>query len=620
MRDNVIKRDKPQNFFKSFFRIISYFKGWKALVLVIVILLTIFSSIASIVGTYLLKDVITIIQGIVNKTKEWEDLYSILILMISLYLGGVLSTLIYNQLMIRTSQKVIANIREDLIKHTLAMPLKEFDNQTHGEIMTYFTNDIDTLNVALNDSFANIVFSISNIVGTLIGMFLINVYLSLVVVFFLILMTVFIFVNAHQCQKYFKAQQKELSNMNGFVEENINGIKVEKAFNHQKEDFAKFQKNNENLQKVATKAFFHTQLNVPVIVSLSYFNFAISCVLGVIFSFNGWLLGGVPALTSYLIYVRQAAQPFNFFTQHINSILTAVAGAERIFNFLDKKEEIDEGNVTLVKLNDSVENYKNRYAWKIPTKDGKFNMVPLRGDIRFNDVVFGYNKDKIVLNGITFWAHPGEKIAFVGSTGAGKTTIISLISRFYEINDGEIIYDGINIKNIKKESLRRSISMVTQDTHLFSGTIMDNIRYVRRHSTDEEVYKAAKLVSADSFIKRLPQGYLTQLYDDGHNLSEGQRQLLALARAAISQPPVLILDEATSNIDTHTEVLVQKSMDLLMKDRTVLVIAHRLSTVRNSEAILCLEYGKIIERGNHEELIKKKGYYYSLYKGKTELS
>lgn len=615
MKQLVIKRARPQNFFKTFFRLLSYYKGVKGFILVLVVLLTIFSSIASIFGTFKLQDVISVILNLKDGTATSIDLMNNIILMASLYLGGVISTLVYNQLMIRTSQKVISEIRKDLINHTLKLPLSEFDKHTHGEFMTYFTNDIDTLNTALNDSFANFVFSLANIVGTLTGLFLLNVYLTLIVIFFLILMMSFVLYNSHKCRGYFKEQQKELSNMNGFIEENINGSKVEKAFNHQNENYEEFNKRNKALQKIATKSFFHTQLNVPVIVSLSYFNFAISCVLGVIFSVNGWLIGGVPALTSYMVYVRQSAQPFNFITQHINAILTALAGAERIFNYLDLDEEIDEGKVTLIRLNDNP-NSKDHFGWLIPSTN---EIKVLKGDIRFNNVAFGYNDKKIVLNNISLYANPGEKIAFVGSTGAGKTTIISLISRFYEINSGEITYDGINIKDIKKESLRRSISMVTQETHLFTGTIKENISYVRRHSTMEEIINASKIANADSFIKRLPLGYDTPLYDDGHNLSEGQRQLLALARAALSRPPVLILDEATSNIDTHTEKLVQKSMNALMEDRTVLVIAHRLSTVRNSDAILCLEHGKIIERGTHEELLALKGYYYNLYKGKTEL-
>ena len=612
-------RNRPQNFLKTFIRVLSYFKGVKGFLLFVVILLTIFSSVVSIICTFFLQDVIHTIEGLVNGTNTWNDLFSIVGLIGGLYVLGVISTILYPQIMIRLSQKIIGNIRKELEKHMLYMPLSEFDKHQHGEIMSYFTNDIDTLNMALNDSFANIFHCIANIIGTLIGMFLINVYLSLIVVFFLSLMVLFIVVNSKLCQKYFKKQKEELSKMNGLIEEKNKGKNFQKEFNHQEEDFINFEKQNISLQKASTSSFFHTQLNIPVIVSLSYFNFAVSCVVGIVFAYNGLLIGGVAALTSYLVYVRQSGQPFNMFTQHMNSILTAVAGAERIFTYLDQEEEIDEGKVRLVKINNENSNFKDHYVWEVPLENGLTKQIPLRGSIEFKNVVFGYNDEKIVLNNISFWAEPGQKIAFVGSTGAGKTTIISLISRFYEINSGEITYDGINIKDIKKESLRRSISMVTQDTHLFTGTIKENIKYVRRHSTDEEIIEAAKIANADSFIKLLPNGYDTELTDDGHNLSEGQRQLLALARAAISQPPVLILDEATSNIDTHTEKLVQKSMDKLMEGRTVLVIAHRLSTVRNSEAILCLEKGKIIERGSHDNLLLEKGYYYRLYHGINEL-
>ncbi len=612
-------RNRPRNALKAFLRILSYFKGIKILLLIIVILLTIFSSIASIIGTFYLKDVISIIEGLVNGNNNWQELINIILIMATLYTLGALSTLSYNQIMIRTSQKIIGELRKQLEEHMLKMPLSDFDKKQHGEIMTYFTNDMDTLNNALNDSFVHIVHSLANIIGTLIGMFLINIYLSLIVCAFLFAMVLYIVINSKLSRRYFKDQQAELSKMNGLIEETINGLKVEKAFNHQQQDFDKFDEQNKKLKHAATEAFFHTQMNVPVIISLSYFNFAVSCVVGIIFTFNGLLVGGVGALTSYLIYVRQAGQPFNMFTAHINSILTAFAGAERIFDYLDQEEEIDNGKVKLVKVSNEGKDFKDHYDWEYVNEKGELIKKPLRGGIVFKDVVFGYNEKKIVLNNVSFYANPGQKVAFVGSTGAGKTTIISLISRFYEIQSGEITYDGINIKDIKKESLRRSISLVTQETHLFTGSIKENIKYVRKHSTDEEMYEAASIANADGFIRLLPNQYDTDLIDDGHNLSEGQRQLLSLSRAAISKPPVLILDEATSNIDTHTEKLIQKSIDTLMDKRTVLVIAHRLSTVRNSEAIICLEHGKIIERGTHEQLLDKKGYYYKLYNGIFEL-
>ncbi len=618
MKSNVESYKKPKNFLKTMKRLLHYYKGWKLVILIVVIFLTIFSSISSIIGTFMLKDVINIILGIKKGTSTWNELSLNLLFMGSLYFLGAMSTMIYNQLMIRTSQKVISQLRKDLITHTLHLPVEEFNKHTRGEFMTFYTNDIDTLNNALNDAFSNFVFSLSNIIGTLIGIFLINVYLSLVVVFFLLLMIIFIIFNSKKCQKYYKNVQTSLSKMNSFIEENIKGTKVEKAFNHQEINYSKFDKINKDVQSTSTEAFYRTQMNVPVIVALSYFNFSVSCVLGVIFAYKGLLVGGVAALTSYLVYVRQSARPFNFITQHVNSILSALAGSERIFNFLDIPEEIDKGNITLVKINSDKD---FSYAWKIPNLNNKeYDLIPLKGEIKFINVSFGYLENQNILKNINFTAEPGQKIAFVGSTGAGKTTIISLISRLYEINKGSILYDGIDIKDIKKESLRRSISLVTQDTHLFTGTIKDNISYSRRHSTFEEIQHAAIIANADSFISRLPFGYDTMLYEDGHNLSEGQRQLLALARAALSKPPLLILDEATSNIDTHTEKLVQESMDRLMLNRTVLVIAHRLSTVRNSNEILCLESGNIIERGSHDKLLSLNGYYAKLYKGISELN
>lgn len=616
MKNFNLTRAKPKDLKSTFFRLMSYFKGAKLFLLILVVCLTIFSSIASIFGTFMLKTVISDILNLKSDPSYKYHLIKSISIVASLYIAGVLSTITYNRIMVVLSQKVIYQIRSELINHTLKLPISEFDKYHHGEIMSYFTNDIDTLNNTLNDSFANIIFSFANIVGTLIGIFVLNVYLSLIVVFFLSLMVFFIIYNSHLSRKYFKNQQVELSNMNAFIEENIKGIKISKSFNHKDEDMVKFDINNKNLKETATKSFFRTQLNVPVIVALSYFNFAISCIIGIIFTYKGYLVGGVAALTSFLVYVRQSAAPFNHFTGHVNSILTSMAGAERIFEFLDKKEEIDEGNITLIK----VDNEKSKYAWSIPLENGQNRIIPLEGNIEFKNLTFGYNENKTILKNISFIAESGKKVSFVGSTGAGKTTIISLITRFYEINDGEILYDSLNIKNIKKESLRRAISLVTQDTHLFSETIEENIKYVRRHSTKEEILEASSISNADHFISRLPNGYETLLYDDGKNLSEGQRQLLSLTRAALSKPPLLILDEATSNIDTHTEKLIQVSLEKLMENRTVLIIAHRLSTIRNSDLILVLSDGKIIEQGNHEELLNLKGFYYSLYKGKEELS
>ncbi len=604
---------------KTYARLLKYYKK-NAPLLVLVFILVIFSSFANIYGTFMLKDVINAITAASENAQNpllYSDFIDKILNLIYLYSAAVLAIIIYTQTVIRISQRVIYNIRSELINHVEKMSVSYFDKHKRGEIMTYFTNDVSTLYDALNISFANIIFSFSNIIGTIICMFLINAYLSLIVCVFILAETIFILVNSHFTQKYYRETQNELGHINAIAEEDINGIKTIKAFNHKDDSFIKFEEANEKLRIAATKSIYHTAINTPVISSLAYFNFAISCLVGCFMLVNGEIRFG--ELSSYLVYVRQSSSPFNYFTQHINNLLTALSGSERIFNFLDTKIEEDNGSITFVKLSDQKE-FSKKYAWRIPLNDGAFKIKPLKGDIKFKDVTFSYNGQKIILHDISFYAKPGEKIAFVGSTGAGKTTIISLLSRFYNIEEGEILYDGINIKDIKLESLRHAINCVTQDTHLFSGTIKDNIRYSRMHSTDEEVIEAAKIANADSFISRLPEGYDTYLYDDGHNLSEGQRQLLALARAAISHPPVLILDEATSNIDTHTEKLVSEAMDKLMENRTVLVIAHRLSTVRNCAAILYLEHGEIKERGTHEDLLASKGLYYDLYNGKKELS
>ena len=476
--------------------------------------------------------------------------------------------------------------------------------------MSRFTNDVDTLTEALNNSFTLLIQSFIVVSGTIIMLVVLNLRLSLIVIAFLLLMFLFIQYNGKRSRKYFIEQQKYLGSINGFVEEMVAGAKVEKIFNHEEQDFAEFCEKNEALRQSATKAMSYSGMMVPTIVSLSYFNYAVSACVGGMFVLSG--LMDLGSLASYLVYVRQSAMPMNQFTQQINFLLAALSGAERIFEMMDEEPEPDEGDVTLTEAADGT------LAWKVP-ENGSFSLVPLKGDVRFYDVVFGYTPEKKILNGISLYAKPGQKIAFVGSTGAGKTTIINLINRFYEIQSGTITYDGLDIRRIKKDDLRRSLSMVIQDTHLFTGTIADNIRYGRLDASDEEVREAARVANADSFIRRLPDGYQTMLHSDGSNLSQGQRQLLAIARAAISRPPVLILDEATSSIDTRTERLIEKGMDQLMEGRTVFVIAHRLSTVRNSKAIMVLEKGEVIERGDHEELLSQKGRYYKLYTGQFEL-
>ena len=584
-----------------------------------VAVLVFISAGANIMGTYLIKPV-------VNKfitPGDMHGLFKAVAGMGIMYLCGAMATLFYNRLMVKTSQKVIQEIRKDLFNHTQKLPLKYFDAHTHGELMSRFTNDVDTVQEAMNNSFAMIIQSFMMLFGTITMMMVLSIRLSMIVVIFLIIMFIFIKYNGKHSKKYFNRQQEELGKINGFVQEMTAGQKVEKVFNHEEKDFEEFCRLNENFRKESTSALTYAGFMIPVIVSLSYLNYAVSACVGGIFTIKGIMDLG--SLSAYLVYVRQSAMPLNQFTQQINFLLSALSGAERIFDMMDEEPEIDEGNITLCNVRRNEDNSLSEceektgiFAWKVPEND-TYKYIELKGDVRFDNVVFGYTPEKTILNKISLYAKPGQKIAFVGSTGAGKTTIVNLINRFYEISSGTIYYDGIDIRRIKKDDLRHSLSMVIQDTHLFTGTIADNIRYGNLSATDEEVRQAAIIANADSFIKRLPDGYDTMLYSDGSNLSQGQRQLLAIARAAVSKPPVLILDEATSSIDTRTERLIEKGMDAIMEGRTVFVIAHRLSTVRNSKAIMALEKGEIIERGSHEELLEQKGRYYRLYTGQFEL-
>ena len=625
----IANYNRPKNTRRTLMQMLSYLGRHKWYMLMIALLVTVSAS-ASILGTYLLKPVINnyIIPG------DIPGLVKMLILMGILYLCGALSCYAYNQMMVHISQQVVSEIRSDLFVHTQRLPLTYFDAHTHGELMSRFTNDVDTISEALNSSFAMMIQSFITITGTLAMLLILSLKLSLIVMVFLALMILFIRFNGRRSKKYFVQQQKYLGSINGFVEEMVAGQKVEKVFNHEAQDYEEFCRRNEAFRAAATKALTYSGMTVPTIVSLSYINYALSACVGGLFALAG--LTDLGTLASYLVYVRQSAMPMNQFTQQINFLLAALSGAERIFDMMNEGLESDEGSVTLCNVavdgNGEMKEcagFTQDFAWKVPAgvtvftdadNSGQaFRLVPLKGDVRFNQVVFGYTPEKTILNGISLYAKPGQKIAFVGSTGAGKTTIINLVNRFYEINSGSITYDGIDIRDIKKDDLRRSLSMVIQDTHLFTGTIADNIRYGRLDATDRDVVNAAKVANAHSFIRRLPQGYDTVLHSDGSNLSQGQRQLLAIARAAISRPPVLILDEATSSIDTRTEKLIEKGMDALMDGRTVFVIAHRLSTVRNSKAIMVLEKGEIIERGNHDELLEQKGRYYQLYTGQFEL-
>ena len=516
--------------------------------------------------------------------------------------------------------RVEADIRRDLFEHVQTLPLQFFDSRRHGDIMSLFTNDIDTMADALNNSFAMVIQSFIQIVGTLTLLYILNWRLSLIVTVCYGIMFWYIKFSGKRSKGYYTKQQNSLGELNGYIEELITGQKVVKVFHHEEESFTEFCKKNEELRKAGTGAQGYAATMVPVVVSISYVNYAIVAVLGGLLALHG--KADIGSLASYLVFVRQAALPINQFTQQSNFLLSALAGAERVFDVMSLEPEIDEGKVELVNVKEEngalavCEETTGRWAWKRP--DG--TMTELKGDVRFENVDFGYTADRLILKNISLYAKPGQKIAFVGSTGAGKTTITNLINRFYDVQGGAVVYDGIDVKDIEKDALRHSLGIVLQDTHLFTGTVAENIRFGKLDATQEEIERAAKIANADSFIRRLPNGYDTMLTSDGANLSQGQRQLLAIARAAVADPPVLILDEATSSVDTRTEALIEKGMDQLMEGRTVFVIAHRLSTVRNANAIMVLEQGNIVERGDHDALLAQKGKYYQLYHGMFELS
>lgn len=619
---------KPKNTGVTIKRIFSYMAEYK-LGLVIVAIGILLSSSVQIVGTAYLKQVIdNYLEPLMheyNAALMGKFIQSIIIIL-CIFLSGAFSTFIYTRIMLNVATKTLYKIRTDMFSKMQSLQIKYFDTHTHGELMSHYTNDADAIREMLSNSVANFFASAITVIGVFVMMLIYSWQLTILVIVMLVVMFNVVQKIGGKSGNFFKKQQMELGKVNGYIEEMIEGQKVVKVFCHEKAAKEEFNALNTSLCEAATNANTFANILMPIMGNLSHVLYAITAMVGgVLTIYNIITLGTVVA---FLQFTRSFSQPITQISQQLNSVLTALAGAERIFNLIDEKPEVDDGYVTLVNANidengniTESEERTGFWAWKHPHKaDGAITYVKVEGKVEFDNVVFGYEENKTVLNGISLYANPGQKIAFVGSTGAGKTTITNLINRFYDVPDGKIRYDGININKIKKDDLRKSLSMVLQDTHLFTGTVMENICYGKLDATEEEVINAAKLANAHSFIKHLPDGYQTMLTSDGANLSQGQRQLLAIARAAVANPPVLILDEATSSIDTRTEALIEKGMDSLMKGRTVFVIAHRLSTVRNSHAIMVLENGEIIERGNHDNLIAQHGKYYQLYTGMFELS
>ena len=617
---------KPKNPGQTLKRIFSYMKEYK-LQIVFVIIGILISSGANVAATYFLKPVINkyIVPFIGQQNPDMSDFASTIIIMAVVMLLGVIASYVYNRLMVNIATGTLYKIRVDMFTHMQKLPIRYFDTHTHGDLMSRYSNDTDTLREMLGQGVPQLISSLITVVGVFIAMVIMSPLLTLVVIAILAIMLLVIKFIGGRSANYFIRQQQAVGAVNGYIEEMIEGQKVVKVFCHEEKVIKDFDKLNEDLCHASTNANAYANMLMPIMNNLAYIEYALVASVGAVMTINGMLDVGTTA--SFIQYTRSFSMPITQISQQLNSILSALAGAERIFAMIDEEPEVDDGYVELVNAEiDSngkiteTKKYTGKWAWKHPHHDGTLTYTQLKGDVVFEDVTFGYNPDKTVLKGVSLYANAGQKIAFVGSTGAGKTTITNLINRFYDVPDGKIRYDGININKIRKADLRRSLSMVLQDTHLFTGTVKDNIRYGKLDATDEEIIEASKLANADTFIRHLPDGYDTMITADGGNLSQGQRQLIAIARAAVANPPVLILDEATSSIDTRTESLIEKGMDKLMQGRTVFVIAHRLSTVRNSNAIMVLENGQIIERGNHDSLIEKKGKYYQLYTGMFELS
>ena len=613
------KMQKPKDTKKTIGRVFRYLSEYKFLLILVAVCIVV-SALANVAGTYFLKPIINdiLVPLIGRENPDLSGFITMLIIMGCIYIVGTISSYTYSRIMVHITSSTLKRIRTDMFNHMQNLPIRYFDTHTHGEIMSLYTNDTDTLREMLTHSIPQMFNSLLTVTSIFIMMLTLSPILVAVVVLILVVMFITVGKIGAKSGKNFMRQQQTMSKVNGYIEEMIEGQKVVKVFCREgvvKEEFAEL---NNELCDAADKAHTFANILMPIVGNLGYVLYAVTAITGGLLTVGtGFDLG---SLAVFLQYTRNFANPITQISQQFNAVLMALAGAERIFNFLDEPIEEDEGDVTLVyarRTANGLEESDRRtgvWAWKIETENGA-EYIEVKGDVRFHDVTFGYVENKTVLHNVSLYAKPGQKIAFVGSTGAGKTTITNLVNRFYDIKDGEITYDGIDIARIRKSDLRRSLGMVLQDTHLFTGTVRENIRYGKLDATDEEIYAAAKMANAHNFIEHLPEGYDTMLTADGANLSQGQRQLLAIARAAVADPPVLILDEATSSIDTRTEALIEKGMDKLMEGRTVFVIAHRLSTVRNSNAIMVLENGEIIERGDHDDLIEQKGRYYNLYTG-----